>query len=68
MSLGIRSETDDYWVDDHWVKNEFPEDVDTIFQDITDVKIQCYRETQYTRGIIFTIAKKPNQKTEILTY
>ena len=65
VSLGIKSETDNYWVDDYWVKNEFSEDVDTIFQDITDVKIQCYRDTG---GIIFTIAKKPNQKTEILTY
>ena len=47
-----------------------PEDVDTIFQDITDVKIQFYRyPIDWDTGeMVFTIIKKPNQKSEISTY
>ena len=47
-----------------------PVDVDTIFQDITDVKIQFYRYPidRDTGEMVFTIIKKPNQKTEISTY
>ena len=47
-------------LEDDWIKLRLPQVIDEMFQDITDVKIQCIR------GIgVFTVAKEPNQATKV---
>jgi hypothetical protein len=47
-------------IEDDWMKVRLPKAIDKMFQDITDVKIQCMR------GVgVFTVAKEPNQATKV---
>ena len=43
-----------------WIKDRLPQEIDEIFQDITDVKIQCMKGLGG-----FTVAKEPNQATKV---
>ena len=52
-------------LDDEWITNECPKQVEKIFQYLTDVKIQFYLEKEYQRFAIVT--KKPYQSKAIST-
>ena len=43
-----------------WIKVKLPQVIDEMFQDITDVKIQCMKGLGG-----FTVAKEPNQATKV---
>ena len=51
-----------------WMENELPEQVEKIFQDFTDVKIQFYLVQQYSNGKkqLCFVTKKPYQTTRVI--
>jgi len=55
--------------DKGWIENEFPEQVEKIFQDFTDVKIQfCLVERYYNgRKQLCFVTKKPYQTTPVIS-
>ena len=54
--------------DKDWIENEFPEHVEKIFQDFTDVKIQFYLAKQYSgRNQLCSVTKKPYQTTRVIS-
>ena len=54
-------------LDKDWIQIEFPEQIEKIFQDFTDVKIQFYMHKRYSdKRKLCSISKEPYQTTTVI--
>ena len=62
--MNLSQSRGDYYQFD-WIKVRLPQEIDEIFQDITDVKIQFNTGSEYNEAMVVTVTKEPNQTTKV---